>query len=384
VFPHHKILYITPGLPVGGAEKFLASLCNAFARDGRCTQTLFSVSDHNPMREEFSPSVHIEVCPRSSKWDLAPLKKIRAFIRHENPDTIFCINFFSYFIYRISAAGLGWKGKCVISYHSTIHLNRKEHWLHKLYFAMLGPGDRIITVSENQADYTIRHYHLPREKFITIHNGIDTDFWKLAADKQDRLQVRTANGIPAEAQVIILTAGFRQEKNHAGAMRALEILHAQYGKKAYLLLVGGGPLDEAVRAQAKHSPVADYIRFAGIQKNVRPYYHAADLFTLTSTAVETFSIAALEAMACGLPVVLTDIGGAGEMVEAGVNGYLCETTDQDIAHAWDKALGQDFNAAGIHNWIRDRYSLGAMTDAYARLLFDNQQYENGIIAHAHR
>jgi glycosyltransferase involved in cell wall biosynthesis len=382
VSPLHKILYITPGLPVGGAEKFLASLCNAFARDGRCAQTLFSVSDHNPLREEFSPSVHIEICPRRSKWDLMPLKKIRSFIRKEKPETVFCINFFSYFIYRISAAGLGWKGRCVISYHSTIHLNRKEHWLHKLYFAMLGSDDRIITVSENQADYTIRHYNLPREKFITIHNGIDTDFWKLAAESRDRLQVRAAHNIPTVAQVIILTAGFREEKNHAGAIRALEILHGRYAKKAYLLLVGGGPLDETVRAQAKNSSVADYIRFAGVQKNVRPYYHAADLFTLTSTAVETFSIAALEAMACGLPVVLTDIGGAGEMVEAELNGYLCETTDQDIAHTWNKALGHAFDAAGIHDWIRSRYSLRAMTDAYASILFDNQVHENGIIAHA--
>ncbi len=71
----------------------------------------------------------------------------------------------------------------------------------------------------------------------------------------------------------------------------------------------------------------DDIRVTGFQNDVRPYISLCDCMVLTSHSVETFSIAALESMAMGKPVVMTNIGGASEQVDNGVNGFLYEPGD---------------------------------------------------------
>lgn len=361
------ILYITPGLPVGGAEKFLVSLSNALRNQTR-KQVVVTLSDNNPLENEFDDSIEILKLPRQSKWSLQPVLQLRKYIQAEKPEILFCLNFFSYLFARIALLGNASNVKIFISYHSTIHLNKKEHFLHKFYFATLRKDYKILTVSDNQAKFTSSSYQVDQTFFKTIYNGVDTHFWRLPSTGDDQLSIRTQLSIPPDAKVIILTAGFRAEKNHAGAIRALTILHQAYQTKAYLLFVGDGHLNKEIKSQAEHSPVSGYIRFAGLQKDVRPYYWASDLFTLCSTSVETFSIAALEAMACGLPAVLTDIGGASEMILEGTNGFLCQPTDEDIAEKWHKALQQSFSAAGIHQHVDTYFSLDKMIKAYKEIL----------------
>jgi len=362
-----KILYITPGLPVGGAEKFLVSLSSAFCQYTE-KQTIVSLSNNNPLEHEFDSSINIIKLPRKNKWSIKEMLEFRKYIRKERPDIVFCINFFSYIFAKLAMMGLSSNEKIVISYHSTIHLTQKEHFLHKLYFKTLKKNYQIITVCRNQADYTSTAYKVPASYFKTIYNGVDTGWWKLQDNKTERELIRHKFNIPLSAKVIILTAGFRAEKNHKGALRALTILHKKYQCPAYLLFVGNGPLFDEISELAENSPVAQYVKFAGLQKDVRPYYWSADLFTLCSTSVETFSIAALEAMSCGLPAVLTDIGGANEMVTDGETGFICLPSDSDIAEKWHLALIHSFSNYHLHNHIVSKFSIEKMIREYKNLL----------------
>jgi glycosyltransferase involved in cell wall biosynthesis len=107
---------------------------------------------------------------------------------------------------------------------------------------------------------------------------------------------------------------------------------------------------------------------------VRPLLKLADAFVLTSTAVETFSNAALEAMAMGLPVILSRIGGAAEMVETGKNGFLYspgnvrELAGHIAALAGDKTLTRKVVAAAATQ-VKDSFSFTRMLDEYRSLLF---------------
>ena len=78
-------------------------------------------------------------------------------------------------------------------------------------------------------------------------------------------------------------------------------------------------------------------------------------------------IAALEAMATGLPMVLTRIGGAAEMITEG-NGFLCEPTDEDIAEKWHKALITRYDRNSIHAYVRTNFGAAKMIEEYKKIL----------------
>lgn len=363
-----KILYITPGLPIGGAEKFLVSLSTHFENSGSANQKVVTLSNHNPIAPEFHPAVDIRIISRRSRFDHRALLSLRKYFQDLQPDIVFCINFFSYIFFRLATTGLNTNSRIFISYHSTIHVNRKDHLLHKLFFTFLRQSDKIITVCNNQAEYTIKTYGVPREAFQTIYNGIDTNHWIPALPGTDRKALRSELGLPVSGPLIVKTAGFRPEKNHLGAIRALNILHREYHIPASLVFVGDGAMRPKIEEAVKASGLEEYIILKGQQSDVRPFYHASDLFTLTSESVETFSIAALEAMSCGLPAVLTDIGGAREMVKDGLNGFICDTSPEDIAGKWAKALVAGLSGHDISLYIREHFDLKQMTTAYEQIM----------------
>lgn len=362
-----RILYITPGLNIGGAEKFIITLSNALSEE-TSNQTIVSLVSQNALTPELNKRIQFIPLQRKYKLDMVPVLKLRKLIRTEKPDVIFCINFFTYFFSKCATFLLSTNTKRVISYHSTIHVSRKEYLLHKFYRLLLTKKDLIITVSHNQETYTANQLRIARSKFKTIHNGIDTQYWKPQKNSDDNINVRAAYNIPPEAKVIIKAASFRIEKNHTGAVRALNILHSVYHCKAYLLLLGSGPMLNEVKNLAAEMGLQDYVIFTGMQKNVRPFYWASNLFTLCSTSVETFSIAALEGMASGLPCVLTDIGGASEMIAEGKTGYLCTPDDQDIAQTWHKALTEVFDKEKIYTHVATNFGADKMIEEYKKIL----------------
>ena len=368
-----SILYLTPALPIGGAEKFLVLLANSLEKEF-ISQTVISLSSDNKLQTDFTRSVKFTALPRTSRFDTAPLKILRKLIRKEKPDIIFCLNFYSFLYAKLALWRTGLKPFVVISYHSTIHENRKEKFLHRIYARLINKNNLIITVSSNQEKYTISKYHIPAARFKTIHNGIDLNYWHLPSLSWAKRNIRDEYGIPENAPVIIMTAAFRPEKNHLGAIKSLQLLHSDFQYKAYLLFVGEGTLYEHCRKVVKEKNMEEFIKFTGAVKDVRPFYWASDMFTLCSTSVETFSIAALEAMACGLSSVLTNIGGAAEMIVEGVNGYLCETDDVQIAGAWFKALNTNFSAQQISNYIRNNFGADKMIADYKKALRINTSH----------
>jgi len=364
---HPKILYITPALSVGGAEKFLILLSNSLVPEKE-KQIVISLKEVNTLQSELDPKIDFITLPRKNKFDLKPVFKLRRLIKQEQPGIIFCINFYSYLISRCAMFGLRTKATRIISYHSTIHVTRKEHLLHKCYALLLNKKDSIVTVSTNQARYTAEHYGIPIDKFTTIHNGIDLQYWRPSPDDNSRIAIRKTYAIPVDAKVIVMTAALRIEKNHIGAVKALHLLHTVYHQKAYLLMVGDGVMKDEILNLARRLKLEDYVKITGMQKEVRPFYWASDLFTLTSTSVETFSIAALEAMGCGLPSVLTNIGGAAEMVKDDLNGYVCDVDENDIAKKWSVVLSNNFSRDTIYSFTRNNFSAEKMLEEYRKIL----------------
>jgi glycosyltransferase involved in cell wall biosynthesis len=214
-----------------------------------------------------------------------------------------------------------------------------------------------------------------------VYNGINAELFNSNSITLDKARAAKLQlGIGEADSVIVQVARIQKEKRHADAIDAVALLNKKREKSSvHLLLVGdGNPIMlTALKQRVKDLNIEQLIHFLGNQKDVRLFYKMANLFTLTSDS-ETFSIAALEAMSFGLPVVLTDVGGAREMVLDNKNGFLVPPKQvEKIAEGWRTALSFDFNAAKIREEVVNKFGLDHMVDSYVRLLFSdspNQQH----------
>lgn len=186
----------------------------------------------------------------------------------------------------------------------------------------------IITVSRSLKD-GLADLGLPPERVTVLRNGVDADFFR----PPDRETARARLGM---RNTTLLSVGHLIErKAHHLAVGALALL-----PDAHLVLIGDGPELGALRALAQRAGVAHRIRFlpAMSQESLREYYGAADALVLASSR-EGWANVLLESMACGTPVIASNVGGASELVTAPEAGVLFEErTAQGLATAVRRLL----------------------------------------------
>jgi L-malate glycosyltransferase len=158
-----------------------------------------------------------------------------------------------------------------------------------------------------------------------IPNFVDAQIFHPAEKRDPSLLHRLFDRAPADARVMVHNSNFRPLKRTADAVRVLsEVRHA--GVPALLVFVGDGPDRSAAEMLARELGLADCVRFLGNQLNFVPVLQHADVFLLPSE-LESFGLAALEALSCGVPVVATNQGGVPEVISDGENGLLCAVGD---------------------------------------------------------
>jgi glycosyltransferase involved in cell wall biosynthesis len=229
---------------------------------------------------------------------------------------------------------------------------------------MLRRMDTVVFGAHAQAHQWRARFGIATGRSRVIHNGVDAQCF-VPPDGARHAAARAELGLPAGAPVAVCVAQLRREKAHDVLLEAF----ARAGSDgARLVLVGDGVARTALAAQAGRLGIADRVVFAGEVADVRAWLEAADVFVLASVAVETFSNAALEAAACGLPVVTTDIGGARELVEEGHTGYVVAPHDADaLAAALGRLLDDPLRGRAMGEAGRRRVLEGF---SFARMLED--------------
>ncbi|MEA0563110.1 MULTISPECIES: N-acetyl-alpha-D-glucosaminyl L-malate synthase BshA [Lysinibacillus] len=145
-------------------------------------------------------------------------------------------------------------------------------------------------------------------------------------------------GIQEDEKVLIHVSNFRKIKNLPHVVDAFMKIRANM--KAKLLLVGDGPEKHRVMDQVKGSPYMKDVLFLGKQENLAELYAISDLKLLLSQQ-ESFGLVLLEAMACGVPCIGSNVGGIPEVIEHGVDGYIVELGDTDAVAEYATQLLQD-------------------------------------------
>jgi UDP-glucose:(heptosyl)LPS alpha-1,3-glucosyltransferase len=181
----------------------------------------------------------------------------------------------------------------------------------------------VICNSRMVRDEIERHFGLPRAKLHVVYSGVDLDCFVPELRLEHRERMRATLGIPDDALVYLhVGSGFARK----GLDTAVAALARLDDARARLVVVGRDRGEAAARAAAARRGVSDRVHLVGGQPDVRPYYGAADCFVLP-TLYDPFPNAALEALASGLPIVVSRQCGAAELVREGVNGHVVDALD---------------------------------------------------------
>jgi len=182
---------------------------------------------------------------------------------------------------------------------------------------------KIIAVSEGVKNELIRYYRLPNEDIAVIPNGVDLEEFK--PDLEKRRKMREKHGIE-ENEIVLMFSGYEFKR------KGLEyIVRALPDVKEYVkLLVVGKDNQNPYKELASKLGVLDKIIFAGFVPDISEFYAASDIFVFP-TAYEAFSLATLEAVASGLPILATKVNGTEELIKEGYNGFFIKREQKDIA-----------------------------------------------------
>lgn len=202
---------------------------------------------------------------------------------------------------------------------------------------------KTICVSDAVRESLARTYGFPPDKMETVHNGVSLS--KYVPSKKEGAAVREKLGIRQDDFVLVCVARLSWEKGIDILLKAMKQLANEH-PLCKCIIVGEGYLMEELKEQANALNITARVFMVGFQEDVKPYLHAADAFVLTSHK-EGLPFSVLEAMACGLPCVVTNVGGNAEAVSQNVTGLVVSPGSVDevvqavsflITHPDERAL----------------------------------------------
>ncbi len=360
------ILFIVNSLDAGGAEKQVVTLLNNLDA-GRFRLHLAYLK----RLERLLPQLHLErlhsltCCDAGRGFDVRAFRRLLRLVTETQIDLIVCTNTYSllygYLLRLVSRRPL----KLLAVFHTTLLRSAKERLQMQLYRRLFTRCDLLVYVCENQRLYWRKDGLLAPD--AVIHNGIDVEFFSDGFTSEQKSATRTRLGFAPGDYVIGLCSGLRPEKAHGDLLQAVARLRSS-GVPAKALLIGEGPERAAIERIARELRIVDHVRITGIQTDVRPYVACCDVMTLVSHSIETFSLAALESMALRKPLVMSDIGGASELILHGQSGFLfragdIETLVQHLTSLASERLRVQLGGAAAER-VRRLYTLERMVAGF--------------------
>jgi len=226
---------------------------------------------------------------------------------------------------------------------------------------------RLVTVSENTKRFLAERVGISPARIHVIPNGVPID----PDDSLSRAPspLRAALGL-GEQRVVCTVGSLYAVKGHRYLLDAARDVLRRWPSTVFLI-IGRGGLRAELEAQAERLGIERHVRFLGHRDDVRQLLAVCDVFVLPSLS-EGMPLALLEAMAAGVPVVATRVGGVEEVIEHGTNGLLVPPGDsrvitECVVSLFDDPLTARGIGASASDTVRGRFSLTRMVDAYEQL-----------------
>ena len=365
------VVHVIHHLVIGGMENGVVNLINRLPEE-RFKHAVVCIEDFSDFRDRIKrPDVQVFALHRSKIGTFRLRRELLKLFRKLRPDIVHSRNM----------SGLDALLPARLLGISTVHSEHgfdvdnlngtawKPALLRRLHLPLV---NHFITVSKHLQTLNFKHLGTTSKQVSQIYNGVDTDIFTPASGRRHGLLPQALRG---ENLFVLGTVGRVQPiKDQATLLLAVATVlnrHPEWRDRLRLVLVGEGPLLADLKTMTRNIGIADLVWFAGARNDVSALLQIMDVFVLTSLN-EGISNTLLEAMATGIPVLATAVGGNVELVEEGVVGnsfapkdvgglaVLIELYMSDAAAVAAKGLA-------ARQRVLRQFSLRAMTAAYQRV-----------------
>lgn len=363
------IAHVMFRLTIGGLENGVVNLINTMSRH-RYRHAIICLEDSTDFRERIQPDdVEVREMNKSQCSRFGLYRRLFGAIRELSPAIVHTRN-----LGALDALPPAWLAGVPARVHGEHGWNiddlSGENVRHRRLRSLYRPlVDHYVSVSEHLACYLRETIGVPNERVTQIYNGVDSHRFRPG-------EAGLPHGDFGDPRnVVIGTVGqLRPEKNQGMLVDAFARLVAQGHEAAgrlRLVVVGNGPEENDLERRVAEAGIADRVWLAGARNDIPELLRALDLFALPSKT-EGISNTILEAMATGLPVVATDVGGNAELIVDGATGTLVPADDPDAMadalwrYARDPQRRSEHGSAARRR-VLERFSLETMVDAYTRV-----------------
>ncbi len=365
-----NVLLFIDSLENGGAQRQIVVLANVLHLRGYQVNLLTYYPGDQLSQFLVSDRIRRTTLPRHSKYDFSYFLRLYRYFRKEHPDCV--ISYLSTPNFWARLAGHLARVPRIITSERNINLAQRH--LAALGERLLAPLSDAIVVNSHEGRQRLIELGIADTNLHVIYNGVDcSHFSRQPADASNGL--RTSMGIDRDELLILLPGRMEAQKNHRLLVTAL--LRMDPRNARIRVAFAGNEFDTGIKheitARIAAGGATDQFLFLGPRADMPLLYSAADLVVLPSLW-EGFPNAVIEAMACGTPVIVSNISDNARIVEHGITGYLFGNNDaDDLVTALNafRALGPDQRRAmgrqaAAH--IATLCSTQVLGDRYAELI----------------
>jgi len=358
------VAHVVHSLATGGLENGVVNLVNAPGSSFR--HVVVCLTAAGPLQARLDPGVAVFTIGKRAGNDPAAALRLTRLLWRLKPAIVHSRNWATFdavLAARLAAAPVVVHGEHGRDINDPEGRNRRRNRLRRLFSPLV---TRFVTVSDDLRRWLVEDVRLPAAKVTTIHNGVDSERFGSAG----RAEARESLGFPADAPVVGTVGRLDPVKDHLGLVRAFAALAPSH-PDARLVIAGDGPCRDELATLVQSLGLRARVHLLGERRDIPQVLAALDLFVLPSIA-EGMSNTILEAMATGLPVVATRVGGNPELVEDGVTGRLVPVRDHQalvtaIAAYLDDPLVRGLHGKASAERIRQHFSIEQMRRQYEEL-----------------
>ena len=358
------LLHIVYRFDIGGLEMVMVNLINSLSEQ-QFKHIIVSLTDANPAMIAALKPNYIDVIELHKPLgnDFKIHYQLWQLFRNYCPDIVHSYNLatleyqFIAFLARVPLRIHAEHGRDIYDLDGS---NKKYQWLRRL----LNPFIHYwVPVSQELASWLINTVTISKHKVKLIYNGIDLARYQ-PLPKNSTSQIFTIGTVGRAAAV----------KNQLALIKAVESLlqqHPKFIKKMQLIIVGDGELLPQMQAYVDERHLQNIVHFLGARNDVADLLSQFDLFVLPSLA-EGIALTILEAMASGLPVIATQVGGNPELIEPAINGQLIPVQNEQalidaILYYLEKPQRCQQHGNEARQKVEGTFSLQTMTKHYIEL-----------------